>query len=464
MKGVSSEDFLLQNSSGRRLYHEVARDLPIIDPHNHVDASALAANTSFGNLYRIWIKPDQYKSRAMRNCGIPEDLITGNAPEYDKYKAWASCFLKTAGNPLFHWSCMELKELFGINEVLTPGNEREIWEKANEILAREEFRARNLLRKFKVETLCTTDDLTDSLEHHIALQKTEKEFCLPSLRGDTMISFTTSFFNWLEKLTHLTGERIETLENYKKAIVRRIDFFGSAGCISSDHSLDAGFTFLPTEDDAATGIFRDLLIKKEISPVDQVRLQSNLLAFLGKEYAHRNWKMQLHIGAHRFTSTRLRQIAGAAGGFACIGNTADVQSLCLFLDQLDMEGTLPKTILYTLNPSDNEVFASITGSFSEDGVKGKIQFGPAWWFNDHHEGITQQLTALSHYGLLSLSVGMTTDSRSLLSFLRHDYFRRILCNLIGTWVMEKKIPDDDEFLSGLVADISYFNIKKWLKE
>jgi glucuronate isomerase len=289
--------------------------------------------------------------------------------------------------------------------------------------------------------------------------------CLPSLRGDTIITFTQPLFGeWLKKLQSLTKTEVTDLSSYKNAVINRIEFFDNVGCLLSDHSFDSGFRFLPTDEAAAAPLFTRV-IKGESLPADEtVQLQSYLLHFLGKEYAKRDWKMQLHIGAQRYTSSRIRKAAGPAGGFACIGNGADVPSLCLLLDGLDVEGLLPKTILYTLNPADNPVFASLTGSFAEEGVKGKVQFGPAWWFNDHHEGITQQLVTLSSYGLLSASIGMTTDSRSLLSFLRHDYYRRILCNLIGGWADEKKVPEDWEFLSNLVANISYFNCKNWIKK
>ncbi len=457
--------FLLYSKTGSRLYHEVAKSLPVIDPHNHVDASALAANRKAENLYQLWIKPDAYKHRILRNLGVPERLITGDAADFDKFMAWAECFPQTVGNPMFHWSCMELQALFGFTELLSPDNAAELWQKANNLLQQDGFGAVDIIKRFGVEMLCTSDDLLDSLEYHIALSKQQEVVCLPSLRGDTIITFTQPLFGeWLKKLQSLTKTEVTDLSSYKNAVINRIEFFDNVGCLLSDHSFDSGFRFLPTDEASAAPLFTRV-IKGESLPADEtVQLQSYLLHFLGKEYAKRDWKMQLHIGAQRYTSSRIRKAAGPAGGFACIGNGADVPSLCLLLDGLDAEGLLPKTILYTLNPADNPVFASLTGSFAEEGVKGKVQFGPAWWFNDHHEGITQQLVTLSSYGLLSASIGMTTDSRSLLSFLRHDYYRRILCNLIGGWAEEKKVPEDWEFLSNLVANISYFNCKNWIKK
>jgi glucuronate isomerase len=314
--------------------------------------------------------------------------------------------------------------------------------------------------------LCTSDDLLDTLEHHIALAKGKDGItCLPSLRSDSIITFSTSaFFTWLDRLQTITGVPVNDLLSYKRAIINRLHFFDGRGCLLSDHSLDSGFKFVPTDDEVASSIFKNVLSKEPVVEDDFIRLQSHLLYFLGKEYAGKGWKMQLHIGAHRYTSTTLRNKVGPAGGYACIGNTADVASVCLLLDELDKQKNLPKTILYTLNPADNAVLASMTGSFAEDGIQGKIQFGPAWWYNDHYEGITQQLVALSSYGLLSTAIGMTTDSRSILSMVRHQYYRRILCNLIGSWVEEGRLPDDWQLLSSMVSNISYNNIRNWIKK
>lgn len=478
MKNIYTNDFLLKNAWGKRLFHEVAQSLPIIDWHNHVDPSVLATNKSFDNIYQLWVQNDPYKHRAMRIRGIPENLITGSeASDYDKFLAWADCLPHTVGNPLFHWSCMELKQVFGIDTVLTLGNAQLIWDKANNILTQKDYGAKDIVKRFGVEILCTSDDLLDSLEHHIAMSdwgfrisehadtpNPKPEICcLPSLRSDSIIAFNQpTFFNWLKKLEVLTAIKIENLDDYKKAVINRLDFFDEIGCLLSDHSFDSGFTYVSTAPSVSATLFDNLLKNKGLDSGDLIELQSHTLHFLGLEYAKRQWKMQLHIGAHRFTSTTLRNKVGGAGGFACIGSTADMPSLSLLLDELDVKNGLPKTILYTLNPADNAAFASLTGSFSEDNVRGKIQFGPAWWYNDQFEGIKQQLLDLSSYGLLSTTIGFTTDSRSILSFTRHDYYRRILCNLIGQWVEEGKLPDDEAFLSNLIKNIAYFNIKNWI--
>lgn len=466
MRAFNDNDFLLMNHYGKKLYHSVAASLSVIDPHNHIDPAALPSNKKFENIYQLWVQHDPYKHRAMRIYGINEELITGNKPEYEKFLAWATCFPATVGNPLFHWSCMELKSLFEIEDILTPSNAQQVWDKANELLKQEKFTALNIVKGFGVELLCTSDDLTDTLEHHIELSKQETGLtCLPSLRADSMIGINLpSFSTWLENLQALTSIKVVDLDSYKAAITNRLNFFDETGCLLSDHSLDSGFTYTSGKASLAASLFKKVLEREALTSEEIISIQSYLLHFLGTEYAKRKWKMQLHIGAYRYTSSVLRSKVGPAGGYACIGSTANVQSLSLFLDELDKEAALPKTILYTLNPADNAVFASLTGSYSEDGVQGKVQFGPAWWYNDHYEGIVQQLIALSSYGLLSTSIGMTTDSRSIVSFIRHDYYRRILCNLLGSWVEEGKLPNDWELVSTMVKNISYNNIKSWIKK
>ncbi len=464
MKKFINTDFLLYNATGRALYHEVAAGLPIVDFHNHIDPAAVATNRQFDNLHEAWVAGDPYKHRAMRICGIPERLITGDAPDFEKFTAWAKSLKSTLGNPLFHWSCMELQTIFGIDEILDENNAKEIWEKANVLLATEQYAAQAILQKFKVELLCTSDDLADSLEHHRAIAESESTLqCLPSLRGDSIIAFGQgTFFVFLEKIKAQTGIEITDLESYKKSIVSRLDFFKESGCLLADHSLDSGFKYLACDKKEASDFFGNILNKKPLDPEKTTKLQSHLLFFLGKEYQKRNWSLQLHIGAFRHTSTRLRKMAGGAGGFAAIGRTADIASLTRLLDDLDIENSLPRIIFYTLNPADNAAFASLTGSFAEDGVPGKVQFGPAWWYNDHYQGITEQIKTLASYGLLSTAIGMTTDSRSIFSMTRHDYYRRILCNLVGEWVESGQVPDNENLLKNLVEDISYNNIKNWL--
>jgi glucuronate isomerase len=461
-------NFLLTNKIAQKLYVDFAQKQPIIDWHNHIDPALVSENTSFENLYQIWVEKDPYKHRAMRIYGVPESLITGkNHSDYDKFLAWAGCFQHTLGSPLFHWSCMELKQVFGIDALLNTANAHQIWDQANQLLKQDEFRAHAIVKRFGVELLCTSDDLLDTLSHHLAYAKTSSatDFaCLPSLRSDSILAFSSaSFMDWMKNLGDLSNIRINNLSDYQTAINIRLDFFNAAGCLLSDHSLDSGFQYRSTTFSDAAIIFEAVLSGKTLSEKELMSLQSYLLHFLGQAYADRKWKMQLHIGAYRYTNTKLRNKLGAAGGFACIGNTASISSLCQFLDGLDTIEKLPKTILYTLNPADNAAFASLTGSYAEDNVRGKVQFGPAWWYNDHYEGIVQQLLSLSSYGLLSTGIGFTTDSRSILSLTRHDYYRRILCNLVGNWVTEGKLPNDENYLGDLIQNLAYYNSKNWLK-
>jgi len=457
-------DFLLQGKTAVRLYHDVAADLPVIDYHNHLNPVHLANNKRFENIAQLWVTEDPYKHRAMRINGIAESGVSGKAAEKDKYLNWVNTFPKTIGNPLFHWTCMELKHIFGIDALLSEKNAEEVWDHCNTLLQKDDFRAIGLLKKWNTEIVCTSDDLLDDLAPHLqATAGKEGLAVLPSLRGDSLIAFEApGFGDWLQKLSLNAGSSIQTLDQYKAAILQQIEKFVSAGCRLSDHSLDGGFLFDFSEGMNPGNLFSNLLTGKPVLPKELAVLKTHLLVFLGKEYGRLGWVMQLHIGAQRYTSSRLRKLAGAAGGYATIGNSCNIDGLCAFLDVLEQDGFLPKTILYTLNPADNAAFATLTGSYAQDGVPGKIQFGPAWWYNDHYEGMHQQLLTLSAHGLLSHFIGMTTDSRSILSFSRHQYFRRLLCNLVGNWVEEGHWPDDPVLLNQLVQDICYNNALKFI--
>lgn len=465
LKAFIDENFLLQNNTARQLYHEVAAGLPVVDYHNHLQPVHLATNHQFGNLTDLWVAPDQYKHRAMRIHGIPEAGITGDAPSKDKFLNWANTFPKTVGNPLFHWSCLELKRIFDIDAMLNEKNAEDIWRQCNARLREEELSTIGLLRKWKVEVLCTSDDLLDDLQPHITATQKYGIKVWPSLRGDSIIEVRRSGYpDWLAGLSRQTDTHIRNLEDYQVAIRQKLDDFRQANCQFVDHALNAGFQWENTSYTTAAPLFQKQLSGARLDPAEYRALQSYLLVFLGKEYAARNWALQLHIGAQRRTSSRLSQLAGSAGGYAAIGQGADIAGLTRFLDALEQEQSLPRIILYTLNPNDNEAFASLTGSFAEDGVPGKIQFGPAWWYNDHYEGLRQQLVTLANYGLLYHFIGMTTDSRSLLSFSRHEYFRRVLCNLLGKWVELGHLPADWALLQSTLTAICYGNIKSWITE
>lgn len=464
MKAFTDEDFLLQNQTARQLYHEVAGALPVIDYHNHLDPAQLAADHRFENIAQLWVIPDQYKHRAMRISGIPETGITGGASDREKFLNWARTFPKTLGNPLFHWSCLELKHIFNIDQLLHEDHAEEIWTISKRYLKEEGFSAIGLLKKWQVELLCTSDDLLADLQLHIDATERSGIEILPSLRGDTIVEVRRSAFpQWLTQLAEQTDTSIDNLENYQTAIRKKLDDFQGAGCRLADHALDAGFTLdqIPSREQAGR-LFQKCLEGRQLDEDGYRTLHAYLLLFLGREYALRAWGLQLHVGAQRRTSTRLRQLAGGAGGFAAIGKTTDIASIARLLDTLEQAERLPKVILYTLNPNDNAAFASLTGSFVEDGVPGKVQFGPAWWYNDHEDGIRDQLKTLANYSLLLHAIGMTTDSRSLLSFSRHDYYRRVLCNLVGEWVVQGRLPNDASLLRNLITGLCYQNAKHWI--
>ena len=395
--------------------------------------------------------------------GVPERLITGDAPNLDKFKSWAATVRHAIGNPLFHWTGLELKRTFGIDELLSADTADAIWTRCNARLAEPGFSARELLQRAHVEVLCTSDDLLDSLAAHRRYREAGLGLrMLPSLRGDSMVAVEAdSFTAFCRSLGEMTGIAIDSLEAFQAAVRVRLDVFENLGCRVADHGLDEA-AFTPVDDDTAAGLFERRLSSDDLSATERLQLKSALMLFAGAEYHRRDWVMLLHIGAQRVTSTRLRRLAGPAGGYAAIGRSADVAAIARFLDRLEGDGALPRTVLFTLNPSDTDMFASLVGSFAEDGVPGKIQFGPAWWYNDNRDGIVRQLRALGNLGLLGRHIGMTTDSRSLLSYSRHEYYRRIVCNLVGEWVEAGELPNSPELLSGFVEDICYRNARNWL--
>lgn len=452
-------NFLLTNDFARELYHRHVSHLPVIDYHNHLDPAAIAENRRYANLGALWVTTDPYKHRAMRMNGVAEERISGPTSDRQKFDAWAATCPMTVGNPLYHWSALELKRVFGEERLLTPATAAGIWDRCSAMLGGEEYATVPILRRWNVETLCTSDDLLDSLDVHLRATQTARTFrVVPSLRGDSILNFGNPMQHrpWMARL-----ERTATLEDYQSSIVQRLNAFDQAGCRVADHALDAGFHYsLPTFGEAAR-IFDAYRAGDELVASDCMRLRSYLLTWLSGEYSRRGWVMLLHVGALRHTSSRLRRLAGPAGGYATIGSPCDMESLCDFLDRAESRGELPRTILFTLNPADNAAFCVTTGSFAEDGIWGKLQFGPAWWYNDHRTGIEEHLRTVAAYGLLSRFVGMTTDSRSILSFSRHEYFRRIVCNWFGERVERGEIPEDPDSLVPIVQAICYGNAKEW---
>lgn len=458
-----SDDFLLRSEPAGRLYVQFARDLPIVDYHCHLDPATIAQNVGFDEIVDLWIAGDPYKWRAMRLNGIPEPAITGDAPAETKFGAWALTVPRLVGNPLFHWSAMELQRFFGITETLCEKNAARIRHACNEQLQAPEFRAQDLLRRSNVECFCTSDDWTDGLEHHDAMRQASCGITmLPSLRADRALAVDSpEYRSWLDHVSATTGIAVVDLDSLKDAMRALLNRFARSGCRMADHGLiDTTFALISKDD--SESLFARVTHGKRLSVAEVAGLRSAILVVLMKEYARCGWIVQLHLGAERFTSTRLRQLCGPAGGFATIGSSLKVEPLCQLFDHMEKQDALPRTILYPLNPSDYDMLATLTGSFAEDGVAGKIQLGPAWWYNDHYDGIRRQLRAVASYSMLGRFVGMTTDSRSLLSMVRHDYFRRLLCDLIGGWVAEGNLPDDDALLGPLIRDVCYGNANRLL--
>ena len=445
------DQWLLTNDTARALYHSVARELPIIDYHNHLSLADIANNRQFESITALWIAPDPYKHRAMRILGVPERLITGDASPFEKFEAWYASLPKLIGNPLYDWSIMEFEQVLELS--LTPFDRptKAVWEDANERLL--SLSALDILEKFNVAYCAPCATLCDDLS---VFKNLDDRFA-PSLRADELLSPTLGL---IEKLQALTETRIFDLSTFLSAVEKRLNDFTAARCRYTDHALDNGFRFIP-DDGQNENRFACVLEGKALNASELQALSSYLLVRLASLYAKHSLNMQLHIGAQRSTSTRLRKLAGAAGGFAAIGNSADVASLTALLDAVEQAPYgLPKTLLFCLNPTDNATFSVLCGSYSKDGVPAIVSQGPSWWWCDHRQGMRDMLEHFSVYGVLSSFVGMTTDSRSLLSFVRHDYFRRILCDWIGTQAEALWQGADFALLSSLVQKLCYENAAK----
>lgn len=457
------DDFLLRNPTAVKLYHEYAAKMPIIDYHCHLSPREIAENCRFRNLTDAWLSGDHYKWRAMRAAGVEERYITGDAPDEDKFLAYARILPQAIGNPLYHWSHLELRRYFGIDEIIHEKNAPVIWEKANAKLAGSGFAARDFILKSRVEVICTTDDPADSLEYHVQL-RSETDFpvkVLPSFRPDKALHIEKEDFPaYVARLGEAAGVAINGYTDLLDALEKRIAFFREAGCVVSDHGLDE-VPYAEAGEREVADIFAKALAGGRVSKEEEWKYKTHLLLFLGKQYAQNGWVMQYHINAHRNNNTRMLSVLGPDTGYDSMNDKPLAHALTRLLDALEKEEALPKTILYSLNPTQNHLLATIMGSFQGGGVPGKMQLGSAWWFNDTKEGMIAQMKALAEIGLLGRFVGMLTDSRSFLSYTRHEYFRRILCNLIGEWVEGGELPDDEAWLGGLVQDISYNNAKAY---
>jgi len=457
------EDFLLENDSAIKLYHEYAKAMPIIDYHCHLDAKEIFENKRFKNITEAWLYGDHYKWRAMRSNGIEERYITGNATDYEKFLAWTETLEKCIGNPLYHWTHLELQRYFGVYEPLSTQNAKAVWERVNALLELEEYSARGMIKKSNVKIICTTDDPTDSLEIHRKIREDHslEVRVLPAFRPDKGMELNApGFTQWIEKLGLAAGLKITNYLEFLKALEQRIGFFHEMGCRAADHAVEK-VPYSESSQEVIKEIFGRALQGNQITPKDLECYKTAMLQFYGKQYAKLGWAMQLHMNSMRNNNSDMFKKLGSDTGYDSIHDHPMAACLSRLLDSLEIEGCLPRTILYTANPQDNLVIGSMLGNFQAAGIPGKIQFGTAWWFNDNKTGMVEQMIALSNLGLLSRFVGMVTDSRSFLSYPRHEYFRRILCNLLGTWIENGEVPADWDLVGGIVQDISFNNAQTY---
>lgn len=465
MKTFLCEDFLLNTDIARDLYHNHAKHLPIYDYHCHLNPKDVAEDRQFENLSQIWLEGDHYKWRAMRAAGVPESLITGNSSDLDKFQAWAKTVPQTLGNPLYHWTHLELRRPFGISGVLFgPESADSIWHHGNELLQSSDFSARGIMKQMNVVMAGTTDDPIHTLEHHkaIAEDTTFDVEVAPSWRPDRAFKIELSGFNeYMTLLGESADIEIQRFSDLLKALEVRLDYFAKHGCRAADHGIEVvRYASIPSES-TLDAILNRRLNEQTLTEQEIDQFTTAVQVWLGKQYTKRGWVMQLHIGAQRNNSSRMFQLLGADAGFDSIGDRPFAFELAHILDEMDQTNELPKTILYCLNPRDNEMMATMIGNFQGGGIAGKVQFGSGWWFNDQKDGMERQMQQLSQLGLLSQFVGMLTDSRSFLSYTRHEYFRRILCNMVGQWVVKGEAPNDTQLLSQMVENVCYFNAKRY---
>jgi glucuronate isomerase len=463
MNGFLTEDFLLSNDVARRLYRQFAAVQPILDYHCHLSPRELAENRRFANLFEIWLEGDHYKWRAMRANGVPEKYITGDATPYDKFLAWARTVPYTLRNPLYHWTHLELQRYFGISELLNETSAPAIWERANRALA-DGMTAHAILQKFRVEVVCTTDDPIDDLQPHRAMAKSNlRTKVFPAFRPDKALMIgTVEFLPWLDQLSKVANIDVRDLNTFLQALRKRHDDFHSLGCRLSDHGLDRCYA-TPCSERAAATIFAKARDRHSITVDEHAQFASFLMLFFGRLDFEKGWTKQLHLGALRNVNTAARRAIGPDTGYDAIGDFPQGEHLTTYLDLLARENALPRMILYNMNPADTFQFATVIGCFQDGLTPGKIQYGSAWWFLDQKQGITAQLEALSNAGLLSRFIGMVTDSRSFMSYPRHEYFRRILCDILGQDVLRGELPNDDALLGSLIQGICYRNASQFLQ-
>ena len=460
------QDFLLKTPTAKKLYHEYAEKMPIIDYHCHIDPRDIYEDKRYETITQVWLGGDHYKWRAMRSCGVAEHFITGNATPAEKFQKWAETMPNLIGNPLYHWTHLELQRYFDIQQPLNGENAMEIYEKCNAMLARPDMTARGIIRKSNVKLLCTTDDPVDDLHWHeaMAADETMPAIVLPAFRPDkAMRADKPGFASYIARLEAVCGYSIETMADMRRALADRIDYFAQRGCCVADHGLDFCFCVEATETQL-DDIFARAKAGQTISHWEQLAYHTALLICTGKEYAKRDWVNQFHFGCLRDNSQKFYQTLGPDTGFDCINDQPNAQGLAALLNRLQEEDGLGKTIVYSLNPSDNAAIGTIIGAFQTDSpIPGRIQQGSAWWFNDHKSGMEAQMTSLMSLGAFGTFNGMLTDSRSFLSYTRHEYFRRILCNLVGQMVEDGEYPADWAQLGALIENISYYNTLRYFR-
>lgn len=465
MKSFLDENFLLKSKVAQILYHDFAKTMPIIDYHNHLPPENIAENLQFKNITKVWLNGDHYKWRAMRTHGIDECYCTGSKSDWEKFEQWAATVPYTLRNPLYHWTHLELQRYFGIKDILSPASARKIYDTCNEKLNTPDYSVRNLLTKMNVKTLCTTDDPLDNLEYHQKIRNDNFQIrVLPAFRPDKAMGAETpqSLNEYINRLAQITDTAIENLESYLTALKMRHDYFAANGCTVSDHGLE--YIYAEDYKDEEIALIFDKIRRNQMPDHSEVLKFKSAMLFRFALWDHeKGWVQQYHLGALRNNNSRMQQFLGPDTGWDSIGDFSQARSLSKFLNNLDRENKLAKTIIYNINPADNDMIATMIGNFNDGSVAGKVQFGSGWWFLDQKDGMTKQLNSLSNAGLISHFVGMLTDSRSFLSFPRHEYFRRILCNLFADDVENGELPADIPWLGEIIQDICYNNAKNYFK-
>lgn len=459
MKQFMDKEFLLSTETAQNLFHKYAETTPVLDYHCHIAPKEIAEDRKFENITQVWLGGDHYKWRQMRSNGIDEYYITGDATDREKFQKWAETLEKAIGNPLYHWSHLELQRYFGYTGALNGETAEEVWNLCNKKLQEDSMSVRNIIRQSNVKLICTTDDPVDSLEWHkvIAEDETFDVQVLPAWRPDKAMNIEKpDYLDYLKKLEEASHREIKTFEDLKEALKVRMEHFASYGCRASDHALEF-VMYRPASDGELEQIFAKRMRGEFVSKEEELKYKTAFMLFVGKEYHKRGWAMQLHYGCKRDNNVLRYRELGPDTGYDCINNYAPSSEMADFLNALNQTDELPKTIIYSLNPNDNAAIGTILGCFQDQSAVGKIQQGSAWWFNDHKAGMTEQMTSLANLGLLGNFVGMLTDSRSFLSYTRHEYFRRILCELIGNWVENGEYPADGQRLGKMIEDISYNN-------